>query len=303
MVKNPCRSPSAIAASSEGHEVRARPLLPLNQTHTGGDQLGEIAVATGRDGLFGEPLQLGGQGHSVHGVWLIAAVMVPHRPIRRPARSCLRPPSPGPTALKALVGRLVRGGDVSADLLTLVDGPLADAVSKAADYAGKAIAPGTVETYKADWADFARWARQNGVDPAILPVHPVVVAAWLATLAPTLGSSALRRRVAAIARHHRRLGHTWQAGHAAIRQTLTGMGRSHPPAGAAGRGADLSGRQAADRRLPMRSRRPARPGPVSGRAGGRGRWRVNCARSSPPVMTRCSRAGKSRAAARSTCTG
>ena len=138
------------------------------------------------------------------------------------------PSRPDATAARALVGRLVRGGDISADLLQLVDGPLAEAVSKAADYAGKAIAPGTVETYKADWADFGRWARHNGVDPAILPVHPVVVAAWLATLAPTLGASALRRRVAAIAWHHRSLGHTWQAGHAAIRQTLTGIGRSHP---------------------------------------------------------------------------
>lgn len=131
-------------------------------------------------------------------------------------------------AARALVGRLVRGGDISPALLTLVDGTLAAAVSRAADYAGKAIAPGTVATYKADWAGFAQWARQNGVDPAILPVHPVVVAAWLATLAPLLGRSALSRRIAAIAWHHRSLGHTWHAGHAAIRQTLSGICRAHP---------------------------------------------------------------------------
>ena len=151
----------------------------------------------------------------------------------------LAPTSRPNGAAKALVGRLVRGGDISADLLQLVDGPLADAVSKAADYAGKAIASGTVATYKADWADFARWARQNGVDPTILPVHPVVVAAWLATLAPTLGASTLPRRVAAIAWHHRSLGHTWQAGHAAIRQTLTGISRSHPRPAAALISADV----------------------------------------------------------------
>ena len=58
-------------------------------------------------------------------------------------------------------------------------GPLPEAVSKAADYAGKSIAPGTVATYKGDWADFCQWARQNGVDPTALPVHPVVIAAWL----------------------------------------------------------------------------------------------------------------------------
>jgi integrase len=38
---------------------------------------------------------------------------------------------------------------------------------------------------------------------------------------------ALRRRVAAIARRRRSTGHSWQAGHAAIRQTLTGIGREH----------------------------------------------------------------------------
>ena len=58
-------------------------------------------------------------------------------------------------------------------------------------------------------------------------MHPVVVGAGLATLAPAIGRSALRRRVAAIAWHHRSTGHSWQAGHAAIRQTLTGIGREH----------------------------------------------------------------------------
>ena len=147
-----------------------------------------------------------------------------------PARGEILPPAarPDAKAARALIGRLVRGGDIAPELLALVDGKLADAVSKAADYAGKAIAPGTVATYRGDWSGFSRWARQQGVDPTILPVHPVVVAAWLATLAPSLGRSALRRRVAAIAWHHRSLGHAWQAGHAAIRQTLTGIGREHP---------------------------------------------------------------------------
>jgi integrase len=146
-----------------------------------------------------------------------------------PARGEILPPAAQPdvSAAKALVGRLIRGGDVSPELLTLVDGPLADAVSKAADYAGKSIAPGTIATYKGDWSDFSRWARGQGVDPTILPVHPVVVAAWLATLAPTLGRSALRRRIAAIAWHHRNLGHAWQGEHTAIRQTLSGIAREH----------------------------------------------------------------------------
>lgn len=54
---------------------------------------------------------------------------------------------PDANAARALVGRLVRASDLPPDLLALVEGPLADAVSKAADYAGKSITPGTVETY------------------------------------------------------------------------------------------------------------------------------------------------------------
>ena len=138
------------------------------------------------------------------------------------------PSRPDIGAARTLVGRLVRSGAAPESLLVLIAGPLADAVATAADYAGKAIAPGTVATYKADWADFSQWVRRHGVDPAALPVHPVVVAAWLATLAPAMGRSALRRRVAAIAWHHRSLGHAWQSGHAAIRQTLAGIARAHP---------------------------------------------------------------------------
>ena len=154
------------------------------------------------------------------------------------------------TAAKALVGRLVRGGEVSPELLQLVDGPLADAVSKAADYAGKAIAPGTVETYKADWADFARWARQNGVDPAILPVAP----GRGRGLAGDPGADAWWQRAAPAGRGHC-LASPQPRAHLAgrARGDPADLDRHRPqpsPAGAAGRGADLSRCQAADRGLP-----------------------------------------------------
>ena len=153
----------------------------------------------------------------------------------------------------------MRHKHVSRTWATLVDGPFADAVSTAADYAGKSIAPETVATYKGDWADFCQWARRNGVGPTTLPVHPVVVAAWLVTLAPAIGRSALRRRVAAIAWHHRSTGHRWPAGHAVIWQTLSGIGRAHrrpvwPSAALT---------SAADRRLSRGPGRLARPGAVS----------------------------------------
>jgi hypothetical protein len=65
------------------------------------------------------------------------------------------------------------------------------------------------------------------VDPATLPIHPVLVAAWLAGLAPPVGRSALRRRVASIAYYHRRRGHVWSAQHPAIRETLSGIARQY----------------------------------------------------------------------------
>ena len=198
---------------------------------------------------------------SIPGVWGACALAMADDPEILPSSA---PSLPAPAAARALVGRLVRSGAAPDSLLALIAGPLAEAVATAGDYAGKAIAPGTVETYKADWADFSRRARRHGVDPAGLPVHPVVVAAWLATLAPAMGRSALRRRVAAIAWHHRSFGHAWQSGHAAIRQTLAGIARAHsrPVRPAA---PDLHGRQAVDRRLPARPRRFARPGAVPGR--------------------------------------
>ena len=137
------------------------------------------------------------------------------------------PATPGSETAQALLARLARRSSIPDDVLALVDGPLAAAVGAAADYAAKAITPQTVATYQADWSDFASWARQHGVDPAILPIHPVIIAAWLATLAPKIGRSALRRRVAAIAYHHRSRGQAWQSSHMAIRQTLAGIVREH----------------------------------------------------------------------------
>jgi integrase len=128
----------------------------------------------------------------------------------------------------AIVQRLSRSQAIPEALERILHGPLAAAVAVAADYAGDAISERTEAAYKLDWIDFAAWCRTHGVDPSALPIHPVVVAAFLGTLGAAIGRSALRRRIAAIAYHHRRHGHVWAASHPAIRETLTGIARNHP---------------------------------------------------------------------------
>jgi len=68
-------------------------------------------------------------------------------------------------------------------------------------------APRAAETrrlYAGDWADFAAWCAAVG--QGAVPADPATVAAYLETLAPTHGYSALARRFAAIADRHRRAG-------------------------------------------------------------------------------------------------
>ncbi|MBS5905218.1 MAG: hypothetical protein KIC89_21385, partial [Acetobacteraceae bacterium] len=79
-----------------------------------------------------------------------------------------------------------------AAVLAVLTGPVGEAVAEAARYAGRALADNTRRAYAADWADFAAWCATGGV--AALPAQPVVVAAYLASLARKLGRSGLRRR-------------------------------------------------------------------------------------------------------------
>ena len=123
--------------------------------------------------------------------------------------------------------RLARAHVVPEALLAALNGPLGGAIATAAEYAGSALSEATKRAYARDWFHFAAWCREQAVDPGVLPVHPVLVAAYLASLAGTLGRSALNGRLAAIAHEHRRRGLAWNAGHPAIRETLQGVGRKH----------------------------------------------------------------------------
>ncbi|WP_052402970.1 tyrosine-type recombinase/integrase [Muricoccus aerilatus] len=57
----------------------------------------------------------------------------------------------------------------------------------------------------------------------VLRAAPVVVANHLVSLASTLGRSGLRRRLAAIAHHHRQAGHPWETRQPAISATIRGI--------------------------------------------------------------------------------
>jgi integrase len=127
----------------------------------------------------------------------------------------------------AVVRRLARSQQLPPELLGVLEGPLANAIADAAAYASDAISEATRAAYRGDWSEFAAWCRTQRVDPTVLPIHPVLVAAYLAGLAKTIGRSALRRRVAAIVYHHRRRGLAWSSQHPAIRETLIGIARTH----------------------------------------------------------------------------
>jgi integrase len=130
-----------------------------------------------------------------------------------------------PAKAVAVIARLARIDPET--LRHLSEGLLGVAVEAAAAYARDAISPATQAAYQRDWSEFAAWCEDRKVDARDLPVDPVVVAAYLASLAKTHGSSALRGRVAAIGYHHRRRGFAFLTSHPVIRETLSGIGRAH----------------------------------------------------------------------------
>ena len=127
----------------------------------------------------------------------------------------------------AVIARLARIDPKSEALRRLSEGLLGAAVEAAAGYARDALSPATQAAYLRDWDAFAAWCAEREVDPGELPIDPVVVAGYLASLAKTHGGSALRGRVAAIAYHHRRRGFAFPSTHPVIRETLSGIGRTH----------------------------------------------------------------------------
>jgi integrase len=136
-------------------------------------------------------------------------------------------PASSQASALAIVGRMAPASPASAEMLALLSGPLGQAIETAAAFADGRLAASTRRAYERDWRVFAEWCRTQKVNPAVLPVHPVLVAAYLASLAPALGKSGLQARLAAIAHHHHQKGHLWSTRHPAISSTLQGILNQH----------------------------------------------------------------------------
>ena len=119
-----------------------------------------------------------------------------------------------------MVRRLARDQSIAPALELALAGTLGAAVRTASEFAAGAVSDAIKAIYERDWQHFAAWCREQGIDPGELPIHPVVIAAYIGSQAASLGRSALNVRVAAIAYEHRRRGHTWTARHPAVRDTL-----------------------------------------------------------------------------------
>lgn len=102
-------------------------------------------------------------------------------------------------------------------------GPIAIADNHAAPE--RPHAAHTQRAYAADWQAFVGWCVATG--RTALPGAPKAIAGYLASLAGQLGSSGLRRRLAAIADRHRRTGQPGDPAHPLIRATLRRLVAAH----------------------------------------------------------------------------
>jgi integrase len=102
---------------------------------------------------------------------------------------------------------------------------LAGVADRAHDYMLQSRARNTRRAYGADWRDFAAWCADAGL--VALPAKPETVGLYLAARASTHRPATLDRRLVAITAAHRAAGHGLDTRHAAIRETLAGIKRTH----------------------------------------------------------------------------
>ncbi|MCB8883949.1 tyrosine-type recombinase/integrase [Acidisoma cellulosilytica] len=87
--------------------------------------------------------------------------------------------------------------------------------------AAASLSAPTERAYNEHWAAFSAWCEQGKVRH--LPADPAVVATYLAERSQTVGKSALRVTLAAMAHVHRRSGYAWSSGHPIIASVLKGI--------------------------------------------------------------------------------
>jgi site-specific recombinase XerD len=96
---------------------------------------------------------------------------------------------------------------------------------RARAYVRASRAESTRRAYSADWRNFTAWAASAGLAP--LPASPETVGLYLAAEAARLRPGTLARHLVAITAAHRAAGHQLDTRASAIRETLTGIKRTH----------------------------------------------------------------------------
>jgi site-specific recombinase XerD len=100
-----------------------------------------------------------------------------------------------------------------------------EAGDRARAYVRAARAENTRRAYAADWRSFTAWAASAGLTP--LPASPETVGLYLAAEAARLRPGTLARHLVTITAAHRAAGHQLNTRASAIRETLTGIKRTH----------------------------------------------------------------------------
>ena len=109
--------------------------------------------------------------------------------------------------------------------VTLPSSLVDEAGDRARAYVRAARSENTRRAYAADWRNFNAWATSAGLTP--LPASPETVGLYLAAEAGRLRPGTLARHLVAITAAHRAAGHPLDTRAPAIRETLTGIKRTH----------------------------------------------------------------------------
>lgn len=105
-------------------------------------------------------------------------------------------------------------------------GELSEIEQEALDYAYRSRAHNTIRAYRADWADFSDWCRNNQRTP--VPAEPETVALYLTYLASRSKrrTTTIARRLVTISEVHRSKGLETPVKHSAVRAVWDGIKRS-----------------------------------------------------------------------------